>query len=356
MKSGIGISAVATSAPPTIRTNDHWVTHMPELVRDAEQKSLSRVFTTDDPSSIFDRAMVPFLKDPFRGAVRRHVLLEGETGVGLEVEAGRRVLEAGGHSISDVDTIISVSFLPDTLATGNAVHVAAALGHTGNAWNLESACAGPLQALLVARALVSAGQARRVMVTVCCTYSTQVVPEDTLGWFMGDGGGAFLVEALAANEGFLGSHTMHTADTCGSWFHNLELTADGQPRIAMRASKETGQLMRACAQPHLVTCSRGALADAGLSLQDVDCLVCHTPTAWFADFAAESLGFDRDRTVNTYPDYANVGPALTPISLHRAVEQGLLSPGGIALVFGPGSVSSAAAVVMRWGNDSRAAP
>ncbi len=353
MKPGIGIRAVATAFPPTIRTNDHWEQHAPELIRDAEAKSLSRVFNNDrPPQTHFDRAMQPYLRDPFRGAQRRRVLTPPENGIAMEVAAGRRALQAADRAPADVDTIISVGFLPEHIGPGNAVFVADALGHGGNAWNLESACAGPLQAVLVAHALVSSGQARRVLVTVSCTYTTHVPPSDTLGWFMGDGGGALLIEPLGEHEGVLGAFAMNTADTCGSWYYGLELDADGAPRTTMRASPQTGRLMRSSAEPHLVTCAHGALAQAGLRLADIDCLVPHTPTAWFADFAASTLGFDPERTVDTYPDYANMGPALTPGNLHRAVTSGLLKPGGTALVFGPGSVSSAAAVVLRWGQTS----
>jgi len=84
-------------------------------------------------------------------------------------------------------------------------------------------------------------------------------------------------------------------------------------------------------------------------LDDIDFFVFHTPTAWFADFAVSALGIERDRTVCTYARFANVGPALTTTNLHEAAATGRLRPGDRVLVFGPGSASSSAAVVLRWG-------
>ena len=129
-----------------------------------------------------------------------------------------------------------------------------------------------------------------------------------LGWFLGDGGGSFIVGPVDDASGLLGAFARHTADTCGTWYHEIS-TAPAAPRIEMRASRTTGRVMRRSAEPHLLECCRGALADADIELGDIDCFVPHTPTAWFADFAAEALGFPRERTVDTYPLYANVGPA-----------------------------------------------
>lgn len=348
MTPGIGISALSVAFPSVVRRNDHFTTRTPDLVRQAHARTLARVFSNDAvPQSTFDRAMARYERDPFRGAIERRVLDEHEDGLGLELSAAREVLASLGCVAADVDTLISVGFLSRDVGIGNAVHLADALGLRGNAWNLESACGGPIQALQVARALVACGQAHRVLVTTSCTYSSRADPNDSLGWFLGDGAGAFLVSRVEAEAGLLGGYARHTADTCNTWYHALEAW-DGAPRIVMRAGPATGRVMRASAEPHLLECCRGALDDAGLTLDDVDCFVPHTPTAWFAEFAAEALGFPLDRTVDTYPAYANIGPALTPANLHRAVASGHLRAGDTALLFGPGSASSAAAVVMRW--------
>jgi 3-oxoacyl-[acyl-carrier-protein] synthase-3 len=52
--------------------------------------------------------------------------------------------------------------------------------------------------------------------------------------------------------------------------------------------------------------------------------------------------------VNTYPRFANVGPALLPVNLHDAAPR--LHAGDHVLVFSIGSVSTAGAAVLRWGD------
>jgi 3-oxoacyl-[acyl-carrier-protein] synthase III len=87
-----------------------------------------------------------------------------------------------------------------------------------------------------------------------------------------------------------------------------------------------------------------------VKLSEVDCFVFNTPTAWYADFCARALGVPRERTVDTYPEYANIGPALMPVNLLRAAESGVVKPGDLVLLYTVGSVSSAGAALLRWGN------
>lgn len=94
---------------------------------------------------------------------------------------------------------------------------------------------------------------------------------------------------------------------------------------------------------------RGALRAAGVSLDDIAFFVCNTPVAWYAAFFARALGIPEERTLTTYPWLANMGPALMPVNLHAAAASGRIRRGDLVLVHTVGSVSTAAAVVLRWG-------
>lgn len=346
-----GLRALSTHFPETVRTNDWWRERHPALVADAEQRTLARVFSQEStPETAFDRAMRPYESDPFRGARSRHVA--GATdAITLETAAAKKALDAAGIAPEDVDLLISAAFPKQDTVLGNAVFVADRLGLEGAAWNLESACGGPLNAMLTAGALVDAGLYRRVLVSIACTYLSAVPEDETLGWFMGDGAGAFVVGEGGAR--ILGGRSVHTAETCGTWFHVHDPSLP--TGLRMGASPKTGPLMRSTAEPQLRTCTAGALESAGLTLADLDFFVFHTPTAWFAEFAAEVLGVPRDRTVSTYERYANVGPALTTANLYEAAHTGRIAPGDRVLVFGPGSASSSVAVVLEWGEVALAA-
>lgn len=346
-----GMRALAVAFPATVRRNEYWKEHHPALVARATQSTLARLWTppADAPVAAFDEAMGPYLRDPFRGTVERRVLAPGQTALDLELEAAQRALRAADLSATDVDQILVASFRGDHIGVGNAAFLARALGTRGAAWNLESACSSSVVGYQTACALVRSGQARTVLVVTSCTYSRDADPTDSMSWFLGDGAGAFVVGAETAGRGYLGAHTLSTTETCDTFRYDL-IVDDDQARVRMNADAKTGRCLRDTAEPYLLECCRGAADAAGIALDDVKLFVFNTPTAWYAKFAARALGVDGERTVDAYPRYANVGPALMPANLHLAASQDRLEPDDLVLLYSVGSVSTASAVVMRWGD------
>jgi 3-oxoacyl-[acyl-carrier-protein] synthase III len=349
----VGIRSLSISLPGMVRTNDYWRKKYPDLVAAAEEKSLARTFAPIDPSSktrLFDQEMEPYLSDPFRGTVERRILAPGETGLMLECRAARAALEAIRMSPKDVDLLISCAFLPEQIGPGNAAFLCAELGLEGTAWNLESTCSSVLHALHTASVLVRAGEYRNVLVIVSCSYSRYVDESDTLSWFLGDAAGAFVIGKLAPGEGVLGVKSIHTADTCGAFFYELTRDANGEPQICMGAGKNSSKQLRENGQVSVEKCCKGAARAAGVKLQDIDFFVFNTPLPWYARFCARALEIDPERTISTYPLYANVGPALPSVNLYHAARSGKIQNGDLVLLYTIGSVSTAGAMVMRWGD------
>lgn len=345
----IGIRSVAWAAPEQVRRNDWWHHHHPDLVASAGERSLARVWARRDAAArnFFDEAMEPYLEDPFRGAVERRVLADGETSLGLELLAARRALAAARWAPAEVDLLLLTSFIPDQPGPGNAAYLVRDLGLRCPGINLESACASTLVSLNTAVGLIKAGQFRNALVVSSCCYSRFAPPWDTLSWFMGDGAGALLVGEVPEGQGWVAAHTIHTAATCGTF--RLELAVeDGRAVHRMRASEATGRALNEMGEPCMRETCAAALARAGIRADDLACVVTNTPTAWYADFAAKVIGIPRDRIVSTYERFANTGPALIPMNLHEAARQGKLRAGDPVLLYAIGSVSTAAATVLRW--------
>jgi 3-oxoacyl-[acyl-carrier-protein] synthase III len=351
-----GMVSLALSFPETVRRNDYWRERYPDVVAKAEEQTLARLWSekheTTPATAAFDAEMAPFLKDPFRGTVERRVLLPGETSLSLQLKAARDALGAAGMEAADIGLTLVSTFYPEQLDVGNAAFVARDLGLRGAAWNLESACASSVVGFQTACGLVRAGQYESVLVVACCRYSHVMDDADTLSWFLADGAGAFVVGRVPEGEGYIAGQTVHTADTCGVFFPALVVDESGAPRVRMRAARNAGQVLRASSEKHLVDCCSRAARTAGVRIEDIDFFVFNTPTAWFSSFAARALGIDLARTTSTYHRYANVGPALMPANLHHAASAGLIEPGDLVMLYAVGSVSSASAVVMRWGEVS----
>lgn len=351
---GSGITALAVSFPRTERTPAYWRAKYPEMVATAEQQNLAKVWTAgasgDPPKHAFDAEMERFVADPFRGTTRRRVLSPGETALSLELDAAQKALAAADLTPDDIDLMIVHSFLPDQVGVGNSAFLAGALGLRGAAWNLETACTSSVVAYQTACALVAAGQYKSVLVVVSCTYSRAADEADAISWFLGDGAAAFVVRAVPEGRGLLGAKIVNTSITCGTFYYDLVNDPVKGPKVRMLAHAKTGKVLRDTAQPFLEECCAGALAAAGVLISDIDYFIFNTPTAWFADFCARALHIDRARIENTHDFYANIGPVLTPANLFHAASAGRIKPGDLVLMYAIGSVSSAGAAVMRWGD------
>jgi 3-oxoacyl-[acyl-carrier-protein] synthase-3 len=266
----------------------------------------------------------------------------------LERAAARKALRAARLKAADVDLLIACSFVPESIGVGHAVHLARSLGLERAAWNLESACAGSLVALDVAAGLVQSGRTRTVLVVTSCNYSRTIDPESPLSWTAGDGAAAFVVGAVEPGFGLLGGHEVHTAETIETFEFTGTASARGEVKLHMRACARAGEIVRSTSLGFVRTCCRRAADAAGVRLDAIDLVVPNTPTAWFASFVARALGVARDRVVDGYPQFANIGPALWPVNLHLAATEGRLRPGALVLLYAIGSVSSSSAQILRW--------
>ncbi len=348
----VGLLSVGVSVPDRVITNDHWRRNFPQLVAEAENRiwMWKKPVDMTEGSEAFNREMSPYVKDPFRGARLRRFLPPGANALALESRAARDALAAADLEPGDIDLLICTSFLPDSTGIGGATFLARELGLNGGAWNLESACSSTLIALRTACSLVASGQHEKVLVVTSCCYSRVTREDDPICWGVGDAATAMIVGQVEEGIGYLGSHTVHSAETCGAVAYHIELDENEQPYYRLRTGRDAARLLRETSERYINECSLVALDRAGLSIDQIDHLVVNTPLAWYARFCARALGIDSSRTLSVYPLYANVGPSLLGLNLLHAAHWKQFQPGDRVLLYTVGSVSSCCATVLRWGD------
>jgi 3-oxoacyl-[acyl-carrier-protein] synthase-3 len=349
MTENAGILSVAIGMPKTVRDNAWFKENYPREYEAFEERTLAQVFAAQGRPNEFTEAMLPFLSDPFRGTKERRILDADKSPIDLERDTALSAIHAAGLAVEDVDAILVAAFPTEHQGIGDGVYLARALGTRVPAWNVETACSGGVAALQLASAMVSSGQARRVLVVVSCIYSRACDWSDTLTWFLGDGVGAYVVGAVPAGEGFAAFHAVNTAESCGAFAYALEPDSEGGARQVIRAGRSAGKALRDLTPRAVRDVCSGALRRAGIDKNDVDLFVANTPLAWFNQMFADTLGVDVSRTISTYSEVANIGPALNVVNLHAALRASRVAPGSIVLLFSIGSVASAAAAVMRVG-------
>lgn len=350
----VGIRSLAISLPSQMRTNDYYREKYPEIFAKSEENTLAKFMSLADstPSNEYELAMVPYLQDPFRGTVQRPILGEGESALTLEYRAAQDALAAGNFSIDDIDLLIVSSFLPDQPGFGNAAFLARELGLKCAAWNLDASCASALVALQTAASLVQVGAYRNILVVVSCAYSRLVDEQDTFSWFFGDAAGAYVVGSLSMGQGILGSKAINTSFTCNKFSVENQIDLQGNHQLRLIVARDTNKIFGNNAANMIKVCCEGAVAEAGLTLEDINFFVFTTPNAWFVDLCVNALNIDPQRTINLYPEYGNIGVPLTLANLHRALKIGKIKENDLVLLYCFGAASSSIATVVRWGDVS----
>jgi 3-oxoacyl-[acyl-carrier-protein] synthase-3 len=352
------IRAIGVAFPETVRTNAWWEDHYPDVVANAREALLAKIWADHGEGegsgarrerSTYDSCIDAYLADPFRGTVERRWMGPEDSAQDMELAAAEAALSAAGLLGTELDLVLVNALRPDSHVVADAAYLMQKLGVRAPAINFESACSSAMVGYHLASDLIRAGRYRRILVVTCCTYTRDVDPADSFSWFLGDGATAFVVEpAREPGFGLLGAHTVPTLETCGIFSYEL-CTVEGEPRLMIHANRRAGKRIRDASEVYLRRCVDGALTEAGVGLDEIDFLVVNTPTAWYAEFCTRVLGFDMSKTIDNYPRFANCGPALWANNLHTAVEEGRVKPGDLVLGYSIGSVATASAVVFRAG-------
>jgi len=325
----------------------HAAVHVPpgrQSVAEAEER-----FHSSSP----DVSLSPGVLAHMYGLAERTVASADEQPSDLAAHAARRLFEAPGVTTdpSGIDLLIFAGILADMEEPATAHLVADKLGLGCPVFDLKNACNGVLNAIEVADALIKSGQYRRVLVTtaeVSTRESRWSVddPADVLtalpSLSTGDMGSALLLEAserpgVIGSRFFANSWGWPAATLPNPYAHHRTL---GQLRI------DSAQLVKSFAgMPEKV---RGAVADLGVKVDELDLVCVHQPSVAFTKVACEWVGVDPDRVLATFPSHGNVATNTIPLQLATALDTGRLRRGDLVGMFGFASGASAGVVVCEW--------
>jgi 3-oxoacyl-[acyl-carrier-protein] synthase-3 len=269
----------------------------------------------------------------------------------LGVEAGRAALRSAGVSADQVRAIVVATVSSDPPVPSVAARVQHRLGATNAfGFDLNAACAGFIFALEVARPLVDAASEHPyVLVVGCDVWSRMTDPSDRRTWpLFGDGAGAVVLGPVAQG-GFLAS-SLSTEGSLG------DLAVGGySPPVPGRAPgpKDHLFMMRGREVADLMAVELPKLVDkvtqlAGMTVDDVDYLICHQANPKLVVRCAERAGFDAEQNVNTGVIYGNTVAASVPIGIDTAVNDGRLQAGSVVVLAAFGAGMSWGATVLGW--------
>ncbi|MCB2128320.1 MAG: ketoacyl-ACP synthase III [Rhodobacteraceae bacterium] len=285
------------------------------------------------------------------GIEQRHFAAEGETTSDLGARAAAAALADAGMEPDALDALILATSTADLTFPSAATMIQSKIGmKSGFAFDVQAVCAGFVFALANANALITSGQARRVLVVGAETFSRILDFEDrTTCVLFGDGAGAVVLEAgdgtgTPADRGILATDL----NSDGSYRDLLYVDGGVSTTGTAGHLRMQGNQVFRHAVEKLAATAHAALGKVGLSGEDVDWIVPHQANLRIIAATASRMQVPMDRVVVTVQDHGNTSAASIPLALSVGKARGQIKTGDLIVTEAIGGGLSWGSVVLRW--------
>jgi 3-oxoacyl-[acyl-carrier-protein] synthase-3 len=328
-----GILGIGSYAPERVLTN----------------RDLETIVETND-EWIFSRT----------GISERRIAAPEETTADLAYHAAVQALADAGLTGADLDLIVVATVTGDAPFPATASVLQERLGaKSAAAFNLSAACAGFIYALATGAQFIQTGTFRNVLVVGAETLSRITNWRDrTTCVLFGDGAGAAVLGPVDEGQGFLsfdlgsdGSGAEQLAVDPGGWGHPLTTGSDDALTHSIRMNG--GEVFKFAVRM-LDDSTRRSLAQAGLTIADVDLLIPHQANVRIIDAAAKRLGLTERSVFSNVQRYGNTSAASIPLALVEARDAGRIQKGDTLVLVGFGAGLSWASCVINWSGTRKA--
>lgn len=325
---GIGILSVGAYLPSSVLTNDDLA---------------ERIDTSDE-----------WIRS-HTGIAKRHIASPDEAASDLGVCAAKMAMERTGIGAENIDCIIvatSTADHPSFPATACIVQEKLKASKAA-AFDISAACTGFVYGMEIARAFISAGTAKTVLL-----IGTEVLSR-FLNWqdrntcvLFGDGAGAVILGETDEPSNILGS----ILGAEGSGADCLIRQAGGSRKQIIPGSEVPADIFLAMdgrrvynfAVRSTTEIIEGLIERYGLSLDGISYIVPHQANIRIIEAAASRLRIPAEKFFVNIAEYANTSAASIPIALNDMHEKGLLRRGDTLLTVGFGAGLTCGGNALRW--------
>jgi len=283
---GVRVAGAGSAAPPGILTN----------------QDLEKMVDTSD-EWIVQRT----------GIHRRHIIDPTcESKFTLARDSLARALEDAKMEASELDLIIHASVTSEMSCPSNALRIAGALGAgTAAGFDLAAACSGFSYGMNIADSLIRSGRHRKIGVIGCDALSTACdYTERSVSILFGDGAGAVV------------------------------LVRDDDPEIGCIHQRLGGDGARwdTLYMTKFRTVIQEAMAETGLTVDDVKHFVCHQSNLRILEAAKDKLGIPDEKLRINIQEYGNTSAGSVGLVFDELWREGKIERGDIVLIvaFGGG--------------------
>ena len=262
------------------------------------------------------------------GIRQRYFCAEGENALTLASGAARQALADSGIPKEELGCVVCATVSADYATPSLSCLVQAELGLPEEipVLDLNAACSGFLYAVAVARGRLAQNGKKYALIIGCEVLSRLMNMSDRSTCVLfGDGAGAAVFEAgpdfpFYALQGARGDKAI-LANGPGPLAPDLSMDVRAVFRFAVEAL------------PH---CIQGIQDQSGLSLEEIDWVVCHQANERIIDHCVKKLKAPAEKFYKNMARYGNTSAASIPIALDEMNRDGKLKPGQKILCVGFG--------------------
>ncbi len=291
------------------------------------------------------------------GILSRHVASGDETSSMMGAAAAQKALDMAGWAHGEFDAIIGGCGVMEQPIPSTAALVQNRLGLGASgipAFDVNQSCLSFMTALDVASMGMACGRWKRVLVFAADIASAGLDPANPKNRsIFGDGGAAVALEArdtgstgqLASRIVTFGQH--HALAQLRSGGTQLRVQEGYDALVAgSRFEMDAFGIFKAAAKA-LPSVIDGALADAGMTRDDLDCIVCHQASAPGVEHVRRLFAPREDRVVDIFASHGNQIATSVPTALAHALDSGAAKAGDRIMLLGTAAGISAGAMVLQ---------
>src|SRR4030088_205962 len=311
-----------------------------------------KILTNDDLSRMVDTSDEWITTRT--GIKERRVAAKDEHTSDMAAKAALQAIAQAGISPAEIDMILVATATPDMLFPATACFVQKKIGATNAAClDISAACAGFLFGLEIAQQFITSHTHDTVLVIGAdkLTSITNWTDRNTCVLF-GDGAGAAILGHRGSAHGVISTHI----GSDGQFTDILFMPGGGSRCPITKENVDmnlatihmTGKEVYKQAVISMLNASKKALEQAGLTTDDIACVIPHQANLRIIEAIADRLKIPLDRFFVNLDKYGNTSAAAVAMALDEANRTGRIKRGDYVLMVVFGGGLTWASTVIEW--------
>jgi 3-oxoacyl-[acyl-carrier-protein] synthase-3 len=291
---------------------------------------------------------------PRTGIKERRIAAKDEMTSEMATKAALNALDQAKVKPEDVDLILVATATPDMLFPATACFVQKKIGAKRAAClDISAACAGFLFGIEIAQQFITSHTHDTVLVIGAekLTSITNWTDRNTCVLF-GDGAGAAVLQHRGRAHGVISTHIGSDGQFTDILFmpgggSRCPITRDNVD-MNLNTIHMLGKEVYKQAVTAMVAASQKVLVDAGLTADDIACVIPHQANLRIIEGSADRLKIPLDRFFVNLDKYGNTSAAAVAIALDEANRSGRIKHGDYVLMVVFGGGLTWASTIVEW--------